>query len=252
MDNPHRQALLEQYEEAAMLLLMDEYAEAEGARLLAQFAQAEENGQVSEIPPGLDKQCRRQLRRAFFRQTAAAHMGRLAAGLGRAAVYVAVLLGLSASLVMSVDALRVPAVNFLLEHGGKYATILFDDRQQSQNAPRELPSTGIAYLIPEAYTLIAETTEENGAAYLLYQNDRQEIISIDIVPALGQLSVDAEASEQQAVSINGHEGVFFSGDGFRVIWTDEQAQLTYTVYADNVDEALFWKIVYNLAAWEGR
>ena len=248
MDNRYNRQLLEQYEEAAMMLLMDEYAEADGARLLEAFEDAEKQGQTPVLSPNLDDRCRKQIKTFFDRQARTARIRKSISGLVKAAAYGIVLLGLSATLVLSVDALRVPVLNFILEQKEKCSILRFDDQTHPPESHASVLSTGIAHLIPADYTLILETAEDSGTIHLFYQNSRQETFSVDITPASGQLLVDTEGTEQQEVSVNGHEAVFFSGDGYRILWTDAEAQLIYMVYAENMDLDIFWKIVYYLAA----
>ena len=127
MNEQKKQKLLEQYDDAAFALLMDEYAEEEGARLMAEFEAAQAAGQVPEMPQELDEQCRRMIRRdrAKKRGIRAARSFRKVAV--KVAVAVLVFIGLITTVVMSVDALRVPILNYITELQNRYTSVQFID-----------------------------------------------------------------------------------------------------------------------------
>lgn len=248
MDNKHRQELLEQYEEAAMMLLMDEYAEADGARLLYQFEEAEKNGQVPEIPADLDEKCRKLIQDSFAKQERKNRLLQLGKAAGRVAVYVLVLLGLTTSVVLSVDAIRVPVLNFFMERSDRYSTVSFSEEQLDEKIYNKKITQEIESMLMDGYDLVVEESDDSGTLFLLYQNEKEDIISVNISISSGRLFVDTEDSIQKEVNINNQKAVFIEKDGYRLLWTDDESELTYDIYASGLMLDVFWEVVHKIAS----
>lgn len=249
MDSKHRQELLDQYEEATMMLLMDEYAEADGARLLQQFEEAEKNGQVPDVPAELDEKCRKLIEGSFAKQERKNHIFQLGRILGKVAIYALVLLGLMTTMVLSVDALRVPVLNFFLEQSERYSTVIFNHEIQADDPAENPLSERMESWLPDDYELVVEEYI-NGETFLVYQNDIEKIISLNITYCEGKLFVDTEDSAQKETTINDYPAVFVDKDGYRLMWTDEKTNLAYDFYANGLDAELFEKIAYRISSHE--
>lgn len=246
MDNKHRQELLEQYEEAAMMLLMDEYAEADGARLLYQFEEAEKNGQVPEIPADLDEKCRKLIQDSFAKQERKNRLLQLGKAAGRVAVYVLVLLGLTTSVVLSVDAIRVPVLNFFMEQTERYSTVSFD-KTIPTISPEENPlSEQIKAWLSDDYSLVVEEYN-NGETFLVYQNRTNQIISFSVANSVGQQVIDTEDATQEEMTLNNYPAILIKKDGYRLIWSDEKTDLVFDLYANGLELDTFIKLAHRIS-----
>lgn len=248
MNDKHREKLLDEYEEITMELLMDEYAEAEGEVLWKEFQAAEETGEVPDIPDDLDQKCRNTIRSATARINRRAQFAHGLRTLSRVAVFVLVLFGISATLVLSVDALRIPVLNFFLRSSERYTVIALDEENQTIQEELDDIRKSIECLIPGEYSLAFEDISEHGSLQLIYQNDNNKIISLAVAPASGQLIMDTESADIKKMKVNEQDALFVDKGGLHIVWMNPEDSLSYDFFANALDSELFWKIVYALAS----
>ena len=248
MNDKHREKLLEEYEEITMELLMDEYAEAEGEALWKEFQASEEKGEVPDIPDDLDQKCRNTIRSATAKINRRAHFAHGLRTLSRVAVFVLVLFGISTTLVLSVDALRIPVLNFFLRSSERYTVVALDEKNQSIQKEFENIRSGIGLFIPDSYDLVAGNISEHGSMQLVYQDENEGVITLSVKPASGQLVMDTETVDMQRIKINEMDALFVEKDGFHVVWMNPEKGLSYDLFAKTLDDGQFWKIVYALAS----
>ena len=248
MNEQKKQKLLEQYDDAAFALLMDEYAEEEGARLMAEFEAAQAAGQVPEMPAELDEQCRRMIRRdrAKKRGIRAARSFRKVAV--KVAVAVLVFIGLMTTVVMSVDALRVPVLNFIVEHFNNYSSASFESNTptENHNPTTNYPSIDLfESIIPQDYTLVSQTITEN-LALIAYENNDLDTIQLCITPAKGEVRLDTEDAIYSEVILYNYKAILLEKNGYQVFWHDEKADVLYTVIATALTKEAILEICYTL------
>lgn len=246
MNEQKKQKLLEQYDDAAFALLMDEYAETEGARLMAEFEAAQAAGQVPQMPAELDEQCRRMIRRdrAKKRGKQAARSFRKVAV--KAAVAVLVFIGLMTTVVMSVDALRVPVLNYLIEQYGKYSSIDFSD--QTNNVTLGNSIDPLPNLIPEGYTEVVYD-DSNGLISVMYENESGNYILFYMIPASGEFWFDTEGATCENVMLGDYSAILIREERLQMIWVDEDMQICFSFVSDGLDEDTFWDICESLASF---
>lgn len=249
MNEQKKQKLLEQYDDAAFALLMDEYAEEEGARLMAEFEAAQAAGQVPEMPAELDEQCRRMIRRdrAKKRGIRAARSFRKVAV--KAAVAVLVFIGLMTTVVMSVDALRVPVLNFILEHYEKYSTITFTDATQDATQSQTHNAADLfASLLPDDYTLVSSTITEN-VTMVVYQNSVGNLAQLYVTPTGGEIQIDTEDTIYSEIVIAEYKAILLEEEGYQVMWKVPDDKQLFTVQADGLSKDAVLGICYQLATY---
>ena len=249
MNEQKKQKLLEQYDDAAFALLMDEYAETEGARLMAEFEAAQAAGQVPEIPLELDEQCRRMIRRDRAKKWGirAAHSFRKVAV--KAAVAVLVFIGLMTTVVMSVDALRVPVLNFILEHYEKYSTITFTDATQDATQSQTHNAADLfASLLPDDYTLVSSTITEN-VTMVVYQNSVGNLAQLYVTPTGGEIQIDTEDTIYSEIVIAEYKAILLEEEGYQVMWEVPDDKQLFTVQADGLSKDAVLGICYQLATY---
>jgi hypothetical protein len=248
MIDERRKQLLEQRDEIDLMLLTDASMSADGAAILKKFEEAEKCGEVSEIPAELDEQCRQLIETAFAKQKRKRTFTAITTYIGKIAVYVLLFLGAASTLVLSVDALRIPVLNFILDQSGRASSLAFDDISMDDKSELDLIQGNVASYIPESYTLTGKMTERNGFALLRYQNNEGDLILIKAMYADGTANIDTENADTTEIDLNGYRAFFVEKDGYCVYWINEEIEKVYSVYADNLAIDLFWKIVYALAA----
>lgn len=246
MKDERRQRLLDQYEDAALQLLMDEYAEAEGERLLKEFEEAERRGEVEDIPEELDQKCRQIIHRSFAAKRRKDKVTSIGKMLGKVAVIVFLLTGFSTTVVLSVEAFRVPVLNYLIKNNIRFTSLLFSDKEEEVE---ENPYDEVAIddFIPSEYRLIKKNVEQKGISSFVYENTDSKIISLQITPSDGMLNYDTENANTVPMKINGHEAIYIEKEGNRIIWFDAERSLIFDLYSNGLNKSEFWEIAYGLA-----
>ena len=246
MNEQKKQKLLEQYDDAAFALLMDEYAEEEGARLMAEFEAAQAAGQVPEMPRELDEQCRRMIRRNSAKKRgrqAARRFGKVAV---KAAVAVLVFIGLMTTVVMSVDALRVPILNYITELQNRYTSVQFIDSSEFQEFVSAASEVMDVHK-PADYYEIAYKNVGGGLFHCIYQNDEGMILKYSTNPASAEFRFDTEDAEYDEISIYSYDGYLVRKDGVHIIWIDGDNSLVNSLYATSMEESVLLDLAYHIA-----
>lgn len=227
MNEQKKQKLLEQYDDAAFALLMDEYAEEEGARLMAEFEAAQAAGQVPEMPAELDEQCRRMIRRdrAKKRGIRAARSFRKVAV--KAAVAVLVFIGLMTTVVMSVDALRVPVLNYLINNHGEYFTFITPTTGSIENTFIEL--------LPNGYEIVLKDVSENKSTYA-YQDAEGSFLMYERMPVTDGLLFDSEDAVITDLTICGYQAHVIHKNGVRIVWINDDTSMLHSIYSTSLSE----------------
>lgn len=246
MSDKQKSEVEERYEEAALSFLMEKYAEEDGARILQEFEDASKNGDVPEVPAELDAKCRQIIQSSFAKQDIKYHLRQITKGLAKVAVFVFVFLGIATTVVLSVDALRIPVLNFLLEKHDRYSSISFS---AEETTPFSDDLMGRIYdaPIPEGYELVIQNIESDNSVTLCYENEASHAITIIVLPMDVTSCVDTEDADQVEIDVNGHQAFFVEKEGFHIVWADKEKNLLYNVFASGLDTDSFWTLVFFLA-----
>ena len=246
MRDEHRQQLVEQYEEAAISLLMDEYAEADGARLLQEYEAAVRNKDLPEIPVDLDEKCRKLIEKSFTKQEHKLRINRVRRIAAKAAVVVLTLFGLSTITVLSVDALRIPVLNFLMDQSGRYSTGAFDNNIDTEDAAADSTVIQFENNLPDGYEVVQYDFGDT-SGLVLCVNKENNIIYLEVDRTTGGLNVDTEDSEYKELDFHGYSAAFQDKEGYSLMWLDDQRQTVYTLFANGLEESIFWRLAYAIA-----
>lgn len=245
MDNQRRQQLVEQYEEIALSLLMDDYANEEGARLMKEFEEAQKNGEISEMPAELDEKCRKLIVKTFAKQERRVRLTRFGKTVAKAAVIVLVALGLLTTTVMSVDALRIPVLNFFIDQSGRFGAITIEQTTNEIESINRSVMTEFESSIPGGFY---ETQRINTEQFmsLCYADEFGNVISLDVVCGSDESVIDMENTDFTTVEINGYSAVYIKNDRYRLIWTGIDGDYIYTLGAKGIEESAFWELAYSI------
>jgi hypothetical protein len=248
LNEQKKQKLLEQYDDAAFALLMDEYAEEEGARLMAEFEAAQAAGQVPEMPQTLDEQCRRMIRRNSAKKRgkqAARRFGKVAV---KAAVAVLVFLGLVTTVVMSVDALRIPVLNFIVEQYEKYSSLQLNN--DAQNTDANLANEYLLGLLPDDYYIISKT-DDPIFKITMYENDIGDLVQFCITQTNGTYNIDTEDAIVSEIVLGDYKAILLEEDGYQAIWYDSANSIVYNFRATGFTKETFLNLCEQLAELYG-
>ena len=247
MNDQQRQRLVEQYEEAALTLLMHDYAHEEGIRLAKEFHEAQENGTLPEIPAALDEKCRALIDKSFAKMERKARLKRIGQATVKAAVILFVVLGVMTTTVMSVDALRIPVINFFIEYNDRYSSISIDQIPDTEGLNSHDVEATLESIVPANYDLLFSEIALDGTGVIIYQEKTGPVISLDIYLSNGEMSFDTENAVQKEVVLLSFNALLIEKDGYRFIWTNPEKDLTYSFFADGLAYEDFWKLSCSVA-----
>lgn len=255
MNIEKKEDLIEQYEDAAFALMMSNYAEQEGNRLLQEFEEAKARGEVPAVPEELDKKCRQLIHKAYQKERVKARTKKALCFAGKTAAAWFVVIGLCTTLIVSVEALRTPVVNFIIEQHDKFTTITFGkDSTSPSSQPTtdshanffvETPFDGI---VPLEYSLSQYNTRDDGTFIAIYKNENGESVIISSTIGNGAINLDTEDSTANPIDIGHHVGYFVQkGTELSIVWYEEAHNISYKIRTTAMMFSEFWDMAEQFA-----
>lgn len=246
MADLHRQLLEDRMSDAALTLLMDEYAEADGIQLLSAFEKSE-----TTMPETLDQATQKKIRKYNRESEKSALLRRTVCRAAKIAAVFVILCSLSVNLILSVEAIRVPCLNFCIRVTDYFTEIQFSDKH-SKDTPQNLP-----FHPPEGYTSMVQThnyddfstIRQDSVLFYGFKHEDGSILSVESFPAEGSISLDTEASESVSFYMNGMKAIHIlkNNGNQTIIWFDEHRERIYNAFCSNMDKDDFLTYVMLLS-----
>lgn len=236
--------LLDQYDDVTFALLMDEYAEEEGARLRKEFEEAQAAGEVSDTSDALDEKCLQMIHRDFAKKRGKDNVRKIIRMTSKVAVAVMVFLGVATATIFSVDAFRIPVLNYFLEHQSNHTSIHFSDNDVTSPPVQK----SLADLLPEGYVEVYYDDTEAGSLFCAYQNENGDMVKYSMMPAVGEYSFDTENTDYECITLNSNDGFLVRKDGIHILWLDANTELVHSLFASNYSETALIDIAKLLAS----
>lgn len=246
MSDRQRQQTLDEQDAEFLQELFDEAAEAEGEMLRKAHEAERKAGTSPKVPEALDAKCRERIqasqkkpKRIWFRKI-------IGDSFKNVAIVVLVLLIFTSPLVVKVDAIRVPVMNFFVVDKDRYST-LFLRRNERETKEVSIVESILSVRLPPTYEL--ESTQEllDGAVCIRFKNENDERIQIIIRPSETMLDYDTEDAEIQSTTVYDWPAIYVEKSGHRIIWFNSAINYIFDVNATDINESEFWKYIYRLA-----
>lgn len=253
MADLHKELLEEQFSDTALLLLMDEYADADGKNLLSLYEEA-----MVQMPPELDKSCQMQIQKLYEKTEKSALLRRMVYRAGKIAAAILIIFSLSANLILSVEAIRVPLLNLCIKTQKYFSSITFPSEQDDDSDSDE-DVVSLPISVPKGFTLLHKDHNhadynyiyEDSILFLAYQNEEGHYYMFHTLPAQGSLSIDTEGAESVEFLLNGMQAIQIrqeSDHTLRTIWVDPERQRLFDVSSNGMREEDFKQHVLELSA----
>lgn len=218
---------------------MEEY------KILKEYEEAKQNGTLPEMAEELDAKCRDLIDEAFGNDRHRAGLKRIGTVVVKAAMVVLILFGLSSVTVLSIDAFRVPVLNYLVGRNGKYTSISSGEIVYAEQNTLKNVIQRVNSVIPEGYEQISSISMD--AQYsVVYQNANNHVIYFTYTKESCTLNIDAEDASCTSLNFGDFPAVFSETNGCKLIWEDTQSNATCTLFADGMEEGAFWEFAYLL------
>lgn len=214
--------IFEQYTEAATALIMDQFATA----MQRNMDKPEDTG---EIPDELDLRCRSLIKRGVAKQQAKHVSKKLLRFSGVAAMLVVMLFGVVGILFTTVEAVRLPIINYYMEQKSVYMVISGTGSHEAPYRTGEVIENSatdgtdpLAGLLPEEYE--AEMHESNtlGNHIFVYRNDAGDSVIYGSDPYYGVLHLDTEDAIVEHIRICSCEAVLIWKGEYRLVWINPE------------------------------
>ena len=236
----HKLELLDQFDDAAFALMMDEYAEAEGERLRMEFEEATRAGLTPAKPDSLDEKCRKQIRREFGKQRRREYAARGKSLALRAAACILVALCISATLIMSVEAIREPFWRAITKEYGGYIDLnqngLANSEEQSDDILQAISNDPLFLDKPADYNCIS-AIDDNGRLNAIYEKDdgTQIMIGVFYQTADGMLMEEDEYTRH--ITRDGYTMSYRCDDLVKeMVWFDSKIESTFYVSSETASD----------------
>lgn len=253
MNNVSKDELVKQYEEVAISLLMSEYAEQEGQRLLREYEKAKKDDALPKVPQALDTKCRAMIQEAYERDCRQKRIKKLMRTVGRVAAMLFITLGVCTTLVFSVEALRTPVINFMIEKTEWFTAIDFDKEMTDASMRDTAPITSedmspLASFIPTGYELDKYIVKEDGTVFIIYNSENGSSIFFSTTVLAGNLIFDTEDADAKEIEIAGYEGLWVEKDSiFKITWVDTEKSVVYQLRANGLNYTEVWAMAESIA-----
>lgn len=250
MADLHKQQLEEQLSDAFLAVLMDEYAETQGRMLLQQSD--------LEMPEDLQKKCHSQIQRHYKDAKKSALLRCTVYRAAKTAAIVAVCLILSVNLILSVEAIRVPLLNFCFKTQKYFSSLTFPTEQDT-DSDSDADVVDLPISIPKGYSIIHKDHNHDDYTYiyedsillLAYQDQEGHYFMFHTLPAKGTLSIDTEDAESVEFLLNGMQAIQIRQEAehtLRTIWVDPDRQRLFDVSSNGMREEDFKQHILELSA----
>lgn len=236
MENPKlSDTAREQLEEAAVAVFMEQYAKALDAGIDKRIEECE----GEEFPPELEKRCRALIEKEYAKSRNEKRRKSVMRILQRVAIVAVALLSLSSILFMTVEAFRLPVMNFFVEKTPRYwqMTANPDENTIPVTYDTEDPLDDI---IPESFALTKLSgSVETGDLMAEYSDGGKAAIALFAGYSLGSLQVDGENAVVSDAKVAGHDArLYIEGNTIRLAWLDENVSRAFSIYTVNISEEM--------------
>lgn len=245
MRNNRTKTLEDKFCDAALNLILDEYAAESGAQLLKEY---ENTADVDSPASTLEEKCRKEIR-SFFRKK---HFKTALVRCAKTAVISIVCLGICLTMALSVDAIRIPFLNFFLERSSRYTQVSTYPAApvESKNVFAALNMDRDSFA-PDGYSL-SQSDYNTSCFTALYANQKDDIASIGVYDIHGNLKVDSEDCTENTLTVNGFEAIHWKKKhepAQSILLLIPEKGITCHLYASNLSETDFLDFVFRFAAF---
>ena len=236
MHNKSTQKRFEQYLDVAAELIMSRCDDAITRNVNQKVRKMEED---ISFPEDLDRRCRELIRKeqTHIRRK---HIGRAVCRAGRvAAIFMIGILLLSGVLFATVEAMRIPILDLLVEKTPSHWSFS-GYREAEEDIPRDVidPADPLGPFLPEGFSLVEAEGDTVGKLCGAYENAEGDYIRIRSLPKEEQPAPDWDGSESLNLCRINHYDVTLAVKGreITVFWYQEEMDCCFTITASGLSK----------------
>lgn len=226
----------ERYLDATAAMFMEYYAIILAHDLQKEFESFGDNDVI--FPDELDKRCRAMIKKEYASQKRKKYINSIMRSLRYVACCAVVLLALASILFVSVEAIRIPVINFYISQGGEYLKIGDSSEITADPVIAIDWNDPLVKFIPEGYSLSMCDGDHSTQLVAIYENSAADSIFFTIDPASDIKKIDSE--DAQAIKecfVAGNEAIIIIKNGvMTLVWKHEVIGKTFSITATSLSE----------------
>lgn len=213
-----RKKLYEEYEDSLFKLITHEVAAKEGQLFLEEKAKLKNNSEYQFSTAAFHK-FSKQLDTHLKKQQVYARKKRILSTINKAAVAMVIMLFILGSVVMTVEAVRIRLLNFVMCVEPEYTSFALKDNEKSESAIVDWHKAYAPTFIPAGYKVNAVSTGQY-ANSIEFKDKQGLLITYMELSQDSKPQLDTEnASTIETININGFEGKLIEKDSLvTIIW----------------------------------
>lgn len=223
----------EKLEDAAISVFMDQYAKALDAGIDSMMEECAED----TFPPELDQRIQKLIAQESAKERNKKRREVAQRVLSRAAAVVVVLLGACSVLFVTVEAFRLPIMNFFIEKTDRYWEL--SGVPNTDKIPEAFnPEDPLDGIIPDDFSLSGIKGDWGSACYTAaYSNENGATFSFEVLSSNGNSQIDSEDAQVIPTKLLGHDAkISYEGNTIQVSWLDENRSTIFAISATNASE----------------
>ncbi len=230
-------AVYERYIDAATALFMEYYSSEMGESIRKEM----EEGKIEPIafPKDLDDRCRALIEKECTIRQRKNFWSGLATGLRYAASFAVILLAAASILFVSVEAVRIPIIDYYVERSEGYWVI--SEGAPSSGIDNDAPETfdvsdPLAGLLPEEYQLVMLDGDSLDQLVAIYEKSPGNEVFFSTASSGSSAQIDSEGAQiSQTHQIHGKDVVLIvEGTEVRLAWIHDELSTTFTLIATDM------------------
>lgn len=232
--------LYDQFAEAATALIMRQYATSAGRTVM-------KTAPMQKTSEELDERCRKQIKRNLRKQQMKVVAKMALRYTKRVAMFIVMLFGIVGILFTTVEAVRVPIINFFIEQKDGYLEISGTEGEKKPSEERETTAKNpLDGLLPEGYELVVYEEYPAGGVTAIYKNTENDYILLSERRNTGKLKVDNENADTEHITILSYEAVLIGMEEYQLVWMNSDNERIYRLKVNALSREEIIKLAENI------
>ena len=233
----------DRYVDATVALFMEYYSADLSDHIHNEMNESDNTDIV--FPAELDKRCRALIKKECLRYRQKQYLRGLFKSLQYVAIFAVMLLSLSSLLFVTVEAFRIPIINYYIEQKDGYWEISGNTNTTETAGNNTLDLTDpLASFLPNEYTLLLLEGNSLNELTAIYEDaDGKQVFfcSESISSVVGIDSEDAQVSKK--CQICGQDAVLMvENDDVNLVWLQKDMGLVFTIHAQGLSDTFVMSI----------
>ncbi len=228
----------EQYVDATVALFMEYYCLASFPESIRTEMDAAAHDTL-DFPEDLDSRCRLLIKKAGARQRMKQYVKSITRGLRYAAVFSATVLSLFSFLFITVEAFRVPVINYYIEQSDGHWEISVQGNPSLETPNDTIDvSNPLKGLIPDEYQLVVLEGESLNKLTAIYEDPTGNEIYFSCKPGSNLITIDSEdAEESERCQIISCDAIIVIKDGVLLTWIHKESSTVFSIISNKLTKA---------------